>query len=71
MAKPILVTRIPRDISNNELDYLHNKLVELCSDYNVITIPTGTVDRIEFEVFNVQDYPQVDFDQLRQLVKST
>lgn len=68
MAKPILVTRVPIEFSQNEsMERILNHLNIACSDYNNLVVPSR-VDEIdiEFEVFNVQDYPQIEFDKLKQ-----
>jgi len=70
MAKPILIVRIPskaRDTMNDELQQrMKTVLNESVPDYNKIVMFTSDVESVQFEVLNVQDYPQISFDELKQ-----
>lgn len=71
MSKPILVTRLPREVNyDNKLVLIHDYLMAAAFDYNHIILRETGVDKVEFEVFNVQDYPQIDFDILKSKLES-
>lgn len=70
MAKPILIVRIPsraRDTMNDEkMRTMKKVLEESVVDYNKIVLFTSDVESVQFEVLNVQDYPQISFDELKE-----
>jgi hypothetical protein len=41
-------------------------LEESVDDYNKIVLFTSDVESVQFEVLNVQDYPQISFDELKE-----
>lgn len=65
MSKPILVTRFPSFIHKEYLGKVDTYYTHNISDYNHIILRDSSVERIEFEVFNVQDYPAIDFNELK------
>ncbi len=70
MAKPILIVRIPsiaRDtMSNESQERMKIVLNESTPDYNKIVMFTSDVESVQFEVLNLQDYPQISFDELKE-----
>lgn len=65
MSKPILVTRLPKEVSPDKHRALYDYLIIAVPDYNHIIFRESSTDKTEFEVFNVQDYPQIDFETLK------
>ena len=67
MAKPILITRIPKTTT---LDLSSAKIYEYLKfsapDYNHIVMFENTVKKVTFEVHNLQDYKQIDFKKLKE-----
>lgn len=66
MAKPILVVRINGHCTADQAERVSDYVKDSCPDYNFIVVKGSEEEfSIQFEVFNVQDYPQIDFDQLK------
>ena len=67
MAKPILITRIPKgSVLNVDTGSLYKQLRDSAPDYNHIALFEGRLKKLTFEVFNVQDYKQIDFEKLKE-----
>ena len=67
MAKPILITRIPAGSKmNQDREDLYKYLRNAAPDYNHIALFEGGLEKLTFEVFNVQDYKQIDFNKLKE-----
>ena len=73
MAKPILVVRLggyTRKLSRDKIKEMNTGLMEQFPDYNILFITEEHEENARFEVFNVQDYPQIQFDQLKEKIES-
>ena len=70
MSKPILVTRLPIKVDYKYMEHVRDHFKEIVPDYNHILFRDSSVDRVEFEVFNVQDYPVIDFETLKAKIES-
>lgn len=64
MAKPILVVRVPKGTNMGKAQVAYNFLRDTMLDYNSIVAPSSS-EEFTFEVFNVQDYPQINFEELK------
>ena len=69
MSKPILVVRLPTPINQEQMIEIAKVVDGRCPDYNTLIFRTSDVDSIEFEVFNVQDYTPIQFEELKQLIE--
>jgi hypothetical protein len=69
MSKPILVVRLPIPIDQEQMIEIGKVIDSRCPDYNTLIFRTSYVDSIEFEVFNVQDYTPIQFEELKQLIE--
>lgn len=63
MAKPILVIWGEFN-SESDVEHISNSAKKCCPDYNII-LAKRRQEGISFEVLNVQDYPQIDFEELK------
>lgn len=64
MAKPILVVRSPYGYIDGR-NVIAEVLNKECPDYNIICVFEKEIESVSFEVFNVQDYEPIDFEQLK------
>lgn len=70
-SKPILIIRLPTDVNQEQMIKASKAVDDRCPDYNVLIFRTSDVNFIEFEVFNVQDYTPIQFEELKQLIENT
>jgi hypothetical protein len=66
MSKPILIVRINGFCTPEQAQSVCDYVKGACPDYNSLVVKGSEEEcSFQFEVFNVQDYPQIDFDQLK------
>ena len=68
MAKPILIVEVPINYTDEELSVLSRQLVDELHDYHILTITTDR-DDFDFKVFYEKDFTDINFDELKKLVK--
>jgi hypothetical protein len=69
MIKPIFIIRIPAtaltDSLGEQMDMISRRLE---SGYYVIAIRDGSVERVEFECYNVENTSSKDIEEIKQMV---
>lgn len=69
MSKPIFIIRIPisadREAVSEQMDMLEKKLMK---DYYLIPVRDSSVDKVEFECYNVEDAESKDIEEIKQMV---
>ena len=69
MSKPIFIVRIPlsadREAVGKQMDMLEKKLMK---DYYLIPVRESSVDRAEFECYNVDNAESKDIEEIKQMV---
>jgi nitrogen regulatory protein PII-like uncharacterized protein len=69
MSKPIFIVRIPlsadREAVGKQMDMLEKKLIK---DYYLIPVRESSVDRAEFECYNVDNAAHKDIEEIKQMV---
>lgn len=65
-SKPIFVIRLPiSDTQSKCLEWLKSISNNL-KDYHVLAIMDNKTERVEFECYNVKDYSEVEFNDLKE-----
>lgn len=69
MNKPLFIIRIPisanREAVSEQMDMLEKKLMK---DYYLIPVRDSSVERVEFECYNVDDAESKDIEEIKQMV---
>ena len=69
MSKPIFIIRIPlsadREAVGKQMDMLEKKLIK---DYYLIPVRDSSVERVEFECYNVDNAAHKDIEEIKQTV---
>lgn len=70
-SKPIFVIRLPiSDTQSKYLEWLENVSNNL-KDYHVLAVMDNRTDRVEFECYNVKDYNEIEFNELKEKLKQS
>ncbi len=70
-SKPIFVVRLP--ISDNTKQYrewVYN-VSNVLQDYHVLAVMDNKTERVEFECYNVKDYNEIEFNELKEKLIKT
>lgn len=71
-AKPILIVKV--DNSKGQFSSLHeiNKMIQVnLYDYHVLSVPfVNENEPIQFQVFYPKDFQEVNFEELREIIKN-
>lgn len=69
MSKPILVIRFPyiKDLDLEQFEHYYKQIGKQLPDYNVLSLIDSTVDRVEFECYNVP-HTEIEFEELKKIV---
>lgn len=65
MAKPILVIRCHHELDTNEV---RNMFEGKMPDYHIIFVHKFELNDPEFEVYNVDKEPEIDYEELKRLI---
>ena len=64
MAKPIFVIRIPEVTPRENLQAIEEAMGKMLDDYHSIVVISKQID-ITFEMFNITDAPNINFESLK------
>lgn len=66
MSKPILVVRLPLRTPKDKFNDIAMSLNDIVgNDYNILSFIESNVEKVTFEVYNVQDVDPIDFETLK------
>tara|TARA_X000001382_G_scaffold129932_1_gene123247 strand:+ start:38 stop:256 length:219 start_codon:yes stop_codon:yes gene_type:complete len=68
MAKPILIVEAPMMQTREEFVNTQKALEDKLNDYHVLIVPTN-VDDFNFKVFYDKDFTEINYDELKKLIK--
>ena len=68
MAKPIFIVEAPMMQTREEFIKTQKVLENKLNDYHVLIVQTN-VDDFNFKVFYDKDFTEINYDELRELIK--
>jgi len=68
MAKPIFIVEVPMMLHPEEFLNTQKLLERQITDYHVLMVKTN-VDDYKFKVFYEKDFTEINFDELKKLIK--
>ena len=68
MAKPIFIVEAPMMQTREEFANTQKVLEEKLNDYHVLIVQTN-VDDFNFKVFYDKDFTEINYDELKKLIK--
>lgn len=71
MSKPIFVVRFPYSEEKRDA-YLNfvKQISNLLTDYHVLAPMDNSVERVEFECFNVKDVPETEINEIKDMISN-
>lgn len=70
-SKPIFIIRLPiSETKSKYVEWLENISNNL-KDYHVLAVMDNRTERVEFECYNVKDYNEIEFIELKEKLKQS
>lgn len=70
-SKPIFVVRLPIiDNTKQYREWVYN-VSNVLQDYHVLAVMDNKTERVEFECYNVKDYNEIEFNELKEKLIKT
>lgn len=68
MAKPIVISRVPVFCKDHLIELKDGLTLELNNEYHVIVVTDDSLSIPQFEVYNVDKEPEIDYEGLIKLI---